>query len=141
VRHDGDRLSLAVHLAVEGDVFGDHLGQGKTSLGELAYDTRGGHSVADIEVRRASGEDFVPRFRVTVRDEDGSTSVHEVTVSLADFERLGRNFRELDEFVRTCFQFLLEREQKESILPSFDVAMISSYFPEFEDRISRASPY
>jgi hypothetical protein len=115
--------------------------QGKTSVPELAYDTRGGDGVADIEVRRASGDDFVPRFGVTVRDEDGSTSVHEVTVSLDDFERLGRNFRELDEFVRACFQFLLERESKESILPSFDVAMISTYFPEFEDRISRASPF
>jgi hypothetical protein len=97
--------------------------------------------VADIEVRRASGEDFVPRFGVTVQDDDGSTSVHEVTVSLDDFERLGRNFRELDEFVRACFQFLLEREPKESILPSFDVAVISNHFPEFEDRISRASPF
>jgi hypothetical protein len=126
---------------MQGDVFGDHLGQGRTSVRELAYDTRRGDSVADIEVRRASGEDFVPRFGVTVRDDDGSTSVHEVTVSLADFERLGRNFRELDEFVRACFQFLLERESKELILPSFDVAMISSYFPEFEDRISRSSPF
>jgi hypothetical protein len=107
----------------------------------LAYDTRGGDCVADIDVRRASGEDFVPRFGVTVRDEDGSTSVHEVTVSLDDFERLGRNFRELDEFVRACFQFLLERESKESILSSFDISMISTYFPEFEDRISRASPF
>jgi hypothetical protein len=141
VRHDGDRLTFAIDLAVQGDVFGDHLGQGRTSVRELAYDTRRGDSVADIEVRRASGEDFVPRFGVTVRDEDGSTSVHEVTVSLADFERLGRNFRELDEFVRACFQFLLERESKELILPSFDVAMISSYFPEFEDRISRSSPF
>ncbi|HET7869479.1 MAG TPA: hypothetical protein VFM85_04080 [Actinomycetota bacterium] len=140
MRHDGDRLTFAIHFAVKGDVFGDHLGQGRTSVRELAYDTRGGDSVADIEVRRASGENFVPRFGVTVRDEDGSTSVHEVTVSLADFERLGRNFRELDEFVRACFQFLLERESKELILPSFDVAMISSYFPEFEDRISRSSP-
>jgi hypothetical protein len=96
--------------------------------------------VAEIEVRRASGEDLVPRFRVTVNDEDGAT-VHEVTVSLADFERLGRNFRALDEFVRACFQFLLEREPKESILPSFDVSTISSYFPEFEETISRASPY
>ncbi len=141
MRHDGDRLTFAIDLAVQGDVFGDHLGQGRTSVRELAYDTRRGDSVADIEVRRASGEDFVPRFGVTVRDEDGSTSVHEVTVSLADFERLGRNFRELDEFVRACFQFLLERESKELILPSFDVAMISSYFPEFEDRISRSSPF
>lgn len=97
--------------------------------------------MAEIEVGRASGEDLVPRFRVSVTDEDGSASVHEVTVSLADFERLGRNFRALDEFVRACFQFLLEREPKESILSSFDVSTISNYFPEFEDRISRASPY
>ena len=97
--------------------------------------------MAEIEVRRASGEDLVPRFRVTVTDEDGSTTVHEVTVSLADFERLGRNFRALDEFVRACLQFLLEREPKELILPSFDVSTISSYFPEFEDTISRASPH
>jgi hypothetical protein len=141
VRHDGDRLALAVHLAVQRDVIGDHLGQGKTSVRELAYDTRGGDTVAEIEVRRATGDDFVPRFRVTIQDEDGSTSVHEVTVSLTDFERLGRNFRALDEFVQACFQFLLEREPKESILPSFDVAVISSYFPEFEDRISQASPF
>jgi hypothetical protein len=126
---------------VKGDVFVDHLWQGKTSVPELAYDRRGGDGVADIEVRRGSGDDFVPRFGVTIRDEDGTTSVHEVTVSLDDFERLGRNFRELDEFVRACFQFLLERESKESILPSFDVSMISTYFPEFEDRISRASPF
>lgn len=97
--------------------------------------------MAEIEVRRASGQDRLPRFRVTVRDEDGSTTTHDVTVSLADFERLGRNFRALDEFVRACFQFLLEREPKESILPSFDVSVISTHFPEFEERISRASPY
>jgi hypothetical protein len=141
VRDDRDRVALAVHLAVQGDVLGDHLGQGKTSVRELAYDTHGGHSVAEIEVRRASGEDLVPRFRVTVTDEDGSTTIHDVTVSLADFERLGRNFRALDEFIRACFLFLLEREPKESILPSFDVSVISNYFPEFEDRISRASPF
>jgi len=97
--------------------------------------------VAEIEIRRASGEDLVPRFRVTVRDEDGSTTTHDVTVSLADFERLGRKFRALDEFVRACFLFLLEREPKESILPTFDVSMILNYFPEFEERISQASPY
>jgi hypothetical protein len=30
------------------------------------------------------------------------------------------------------FQFLLEREPKESILRRFDVTVISRYFPEFE---------
>ncbi len=102
--------------------------------------------MAEIEVKRASGEDasgedLLPRFRVTVTDEDGSTTTHDVTVSLADFERLGRNFRALDEFVRACFLLLLEREPKESILHSFDISVISNYFPEFEERISRASPF
>ena len=97
--------------------------------------------MAEIEIRRASGEDLVPRFRVTVRDEDGSTTTHDATVSLADFERLGRKFRALDEFVRASFLFLLERQPKESILPTFDVSMILNYFPEFEERISQASPY
>jgi hypothetical protein len=39
--------------------------------------------------------------------------------------------------VRACFDFLLEREPKESILRSFDVTVIGRYFPEFETTIRR----
>jgi hypothetical protein len=93
-----------------------------------------------IDVQRANGRDDASRFRVTVSDDSGRTE-HDVTVSLSDLERLGGNFRSLDEFVRASFEFLLAREPKESILPSFDVAEISRYFPRFEEEMARARPY
>ena len=34
--------------------------------------------------------------------------------------------------IEAAFQFLLDREPKESILRRFDIAVISRYFPEFE---------
>ncbi len=91
-------------------------------------------------MKRAGSEDLLPRFRVTVTDGTGA-STYDVTVSLEDFQRLGQNFRALDEFVQACFSFLLAREPRGSILPSFDISEVSRYFPEFEDEISRAVPF
>jgi hypothetical protein len=90
--------------------------------------------VAEINVQRRDVERFMSTFHVTVADDDSSTE-HEVTVSASDYERLGTKYRTPEEFVRGCFEFLLEREPKESILPRFDVSVISTYFPEFETRI------
>jgi len=39
--------------------------------------------------------------------------------------------------VRRSFEFLLEREPKESILTRFDLSLISRYFPEYEREIKR----
>jgi hypothetical protein len=39
--------------------------------------------------------------------------------------------------VEAAFQFLLDREPKESILVSFDVSVIARYFPEFERELPR----
>ena len=91
--------------------------------------------MTEILVDRNDVECILSRFTVRIR-EDGSESVHEVTLSASDFERLGKPYRSPEEFVRACFEFLLERESKEQILGSFDVSAISTYFPEFEDRIS-----
>lgn len=90
--------------------------------------------MADIIVQRTDVERFMSSFHVTVHDDD-SSSEHDVTLSAADFERLGSKHRSPEEFVRACFDFLLEREPKESILPRFDVSVISTYFPEFESKI------
>jgi hypothetical protein len=39
------------------------------------------------------------------------------------------------------FDFLLEREPKESILRSFDLSVVSQYFPDYEHEIrSRLAP-
>ena len=41
-----------------------------------------------------------------------------------------------EELIRASFQFLLERESKESILAKFNLKLIKSYFPEFEREIT-----
>ena len=78
--------------------------------------------------------DVTLRFHVLV-DEGDSKTEHEVTISEVDLERLGPGYGSREAFVRACFEFLLEREPKESILPSFDVSAIGRYFPEFEQVI------
>jgi hypothetical protein len=88
--------------------------------------------VADIAVSPLGAG----RFRVRV-DEGGSSTEHEVAVSAEDLERLGAGYPSPEAFVRACFDFLLEREPKESILRSFDVTVIGRYFPEFETTIRR----
>lgn len=40
-----------------------------------------------------------------------------------------------EELVRKSFEFLLEREPKESILREFNLNVISKYFPEYEKEI------
>jgi hypothetical protein len=73
---------------------------------------------------------------VTVRDGGGETR-HDFTVSRADWLRLGEGFETPEAFVKGCFEFLLTREPKESILGQFDVGVIGWYFPEFEGEITR----
>lgn len=91
--------------------------------------------MGDIEVER-TGADGQISFAVRVSD-GGSESRHEVTLSEEDYRRLGEGYGSPDEFVRACFQFLLDREAKESILSRFDVSVISRYFPEFEEEIRK----
>ena len=76
------------------------------------------------------------RFTVAVR-EDGSETQHDVTVSEENLRRLGAGYESPKAFVHACFEFLLDREPKESILGSFDVSVIGRYFPDFEPTIRR----
>ncbi len=40
-----------------------------------------------------------------------------------------------EELIKKSFEFLLEREPKESILSRFNLRVINQYFPEFEEEI------
>ena len=90
--------------------------------------------MANIEVVAARGDTERMTFDVTVR-EGRSETHHDVTLARADLERLARPGEPPERFLRRCFEFLLAREPKESILGRFDVSVISRYFPEFEDEI------
>jgi hypothetical protein len=91
-----------------------------------------------IEVARTDVEQFLSKFLVRVTDDD-STSDHVVTLSGADWDRLGNGYRSPEMFVQACFTFLLQHESKEQILASFDVSQISGYFPDFERAIKSRS--
>src|SRR5690606_38128170 len=91
--------------------------------------------MTEVELLDARPDGFTLRVRV----EDGrSETRHEVTLARMDFDRLARKNESPEQLVARCFDFLREREPKESILRSFDVSVIARYFPEFEREITRA---
>jgi hypothetical protein len=97
--------------------------------------------MSDIEARCMSAPDGW-RCSVTVQDGRGSSS-HDVTVSADDAVRLATasDAGDVERLVYETFDFLLEREPKESILRSFDLSVVGGYFPEFEHEIaSRLAP-
>jgi hypothetical protein len=73
---------------------------------------------------------------VDVADDRGS-SHHTVTVAASDLAKLDPTAADPTDLVRRSFDFLLRREAKESILASFDLTVISRYFPEYETEIRR----
>jgi hypothetical protein len=84
---------------------------------------------AEIKVEKES-----ERFRITITD-DASRSTHFVGVTRQYHEKLTGGKVSPEELVRCSFEFLLEREPKESILPRFDLSAIARYFPEYEREI------
>lgn len=79
---------------------------------------------------------------VTVRDDRGS-STHDVTVSADDATALAAatDASHVERLLYETFDFLLEREPKESILRSFDISVVHQYFPDYEHEIrSRLAP-
>jgi hypothetical protein len=87
---------------------------------------------AKIDVEKINSS----RFRVRIID-TGSETIHDVTVTPNDYTRLTNGKVEPEELVRRSFEFLLEREPKESVLTRFDLSAISRYFPEYEREIRR----
>ncbi len=76
------------------------------------------------------------RFRVSVI-EAGSESTYQVTLDPKDYARLAGATVEPEKLIRKSFEFLLEREPKESILTRFELSVISRYFPEYEREIKK----
>lgn len=72
---------------------------------------------------------------VTVEDRTGQ-SRHTVSVPEDDYRTLSEGDVDVDELVRESFEFLLDREPRQSIMAQFDIMTISRYFPEYENRIT-----
>ena len=86
-----------------------------------------------IEMRRIGDGDRL-EFEVVVHDAGGETH-HHVTMDRTTCERLTAGRFTAEQCLEASFQFLLDRELKESILKRFDITLISRYFPEFEQEL------
>lgn len=85
-----------------------------------------------IEVKKKNQQDFV----VTV-EEKGTRTEHNVTLDDEYWRDLTQGRITKEELIKRSFEFLLERESKESILAKFNMRIIKNFFPEFEREIRK----
>jgi hypothetical protein len=71
------------------------------------------------------------KFSVTV-SEGKSETHHQVTMAQSTYLKLTNGKVDASRCIHAAFEFLLDREPKESILSRFDVTVISTYFPNFD---------
>ena len=71
---------------------------------------------------------------MVVIDDDNTTS-HQVTLTKRYFDSLKKDNDSPADLIKRSFEFLLEREPKESILKEFNLSLIQHYFPEYEETI------
>lgn len=72
-------------------------------------------------------------YQVTVSAQ--TATMHMVTVQTDYAQKLTNGRISNTELLKKSFEFLLQRESNSSILRSFDLSVISRYFPEFEREI------
>ncbi len=91
--------------------------------------------MSDVSVECSrSGGGWLANVSVT---DHGSTRRYEVRVSVAELQRFAPGAADPTDLVARSFEFLLVREPKESILPTFDLSVIVRYFPDYERDIKR----
>lgn len=83
-----------------------------------------------IEVKRKNQQEFMVKV-----EEKGTSREYSVTLDDNYYQDLTGGRITKEELIKNSFEFLLEREPKESILSKFNLKIISQYFPEFEEKI------
>ena len=72
-------------------------------------------------------------FTVTVAET--STTTHTVTITDQSLNDLTDNNVTKTQLLEFSFKFLLEREPNTSILSSFDINVITKYFPDYREEV------
>ena len=72
-------------------------------------------------------------FEVTVSS--SSTTTHIVTVTDETHQKLTDGKINKEDLLDISFRFLLDREPNTSIMASFELTVISRYFPEYENEV------
>ncbi len=91
--------------------------------------------MSDLEVAcLPAGDDW--NCHVTVADDDGSSTEHDVSVRRDEFQRYTSDGDDVKMLLEASFRFLLRREPKESILRRFSLSDIEGYFPDYPTTIA-----
>jgi hypothetical protein len=85
-----------------------------------------------IQVNKKSDQEFA----VTIREKETQTE-HLVTLDDKYYQNLTNGEIPKEDLIKKSFEFLLQREPKESILSKFDLRIINNYFPEYEEKIKQ----
>ncbi len=92
--------------------------------------------MANISVTREQATDDTWVFGIDIEDDNGR-SYHRVTVDKTYWNQLtGRNTNP-EALVHRSFEFLLEREPRESILSEFNLHVINQYFSDYEEAMQQ----
>jgi hypothetical protein len=76
--------------------------------------------------------------KITESDGSGSKTTHIITMKKNYYMNLTERGRIIpEELIKKSFEFLPDRESKESILQQFDIAMIKDYFPDYEREMKK----
>jgi hypothetical protein len=78
-------------------------------------------------------------FTVTIDDPAGP-SFHKVSMDKDFLTRVGADHHP-EKVVKKSFEFLLEKEPKERILPEFDITEISTFYPNFISELNKRLAY
>jgi len=90
--------------------------------------------MANIVVQELNSDKDSIVYRVEVIEEDSKTT-HKVELNRDDYQNFTDGKIAPEQLVQCSFEYLLDREPKESILSSFNVSVISHYFPEYAREI------
>ena len=85
-----------------------------------------------VEIEMRSQNEFA-----VVVEGKGDKTQHLVSLDDDYYHLLTQGRISKEKLIRKSFQFLLQREPKESILAKFNLKLIKSYFPEFEKEIAK----
>jgi len=84
-----------------------------------------------ITVTRKDSDNFNVEF-----EDSGSKGSFNVTLD-NDYHKKLTDTLSKEELIEKSFEFLLEREPVDSILSSFNLKIISRYFPEYESEMQK----
>lgn len=75
-------------------------------------------------------------FQVKVIEKDSETQ-HKIRLNKTDYIRITNGKVKPEKLIKKAFEFLLEHEPKEKILPEFDFTIINRYFSTFNQEIKK----